>query len=143
MKQLIINHDEMIFDKFDDEYIFVNMETGKYFSIKGQSGVVINKLEEGITLEEIIALFEPTEDHDKAYIKENVHHFIDTLGKLNIVIERNKPEAEEHKTSETKTPFVPLEIEAYVDMEEVIKIDPIHNAATLDNIHKKDGNKEE
>jgi len=134
MKRLIINKEETIYDKFDGEYIFVNMDTGKYYSMKGNSGLVLNELEEGTTLDKIVSLFDATEEYNQEIIYQEVKGFITKLVALNVVIEKEIPQQGLQKTllERTTTPFAGLTIEVYNDMEEVIKIDPIHNIADIE-----------
>jgi len=124
MAQYELNSPEVIFDQFDDEAVIVNLKSGHYFSILGNSAVIFQLLTSGVSTESIAQAYLPHETINRGKMKEELDAHLATLVHYKIL-----RKAEKAITYEKEIPAIKFEkliFEVFHDMEEVIMIDPVH-----------------
>ena len=124
MAQYELNSPEVIFDQFDDEAVIVNLKSGHYFSIPGNSAVIFQLLTSGVSTESIAQAYLPHETINRGKMKEELDAHLATLVHYKIL-----RKAEKAITYEKEIPAIKFEkliFEVFHDMEEVIMIDPVH-----------------
>lgn len=124
MTQYELNAPEVIFDQFDDEAVIVNLKSGHYFSIPGNSAVIFQLLASSVSTESIAQAYLPHEIMSKEEMKQELDAHLATLVHYKIL--RKTEKAVTYEKDIPSIEFEKLIFEVFHDMEEVIMIDPVH-----------------
>lgn len=114
---------KVVSDKFDNEVVVVNLETGFYYSFRSTALLIWDLLQDEATKEEIVNSFNSLSD---VQLKE-VHLFIDQLKEETLIVESTK-DTITSSAPVVMNDFVALEFSKFEDMADLIMIDPIHDA---------------
>jgi hypothetical protein len=120
----------VIHEKFDDETVIVNLETGCYYSLQGTGDAVWAHAAAGLSQAEIVARFSASFDAPAGEIGETISEFLEKL-----VGEQLLEAADAASGGVTPAlvggAFVPPSLQKYTDMEELLQLDPIHEVDEL------------
>ena len=119
----------IISDVFGEEVVLVNLESGMYFSLRTTATQAWIRLQNNYSVYEIITelgnLYEVTNEELSKQIHVFVQELIDKkLIKLSDATEKNPVAINENQQ---KGNFVPLVLEVFSDMQEILLLDPVHD----------------
>jgi len=125
-----LNDKGVVFERFDDEVLAINLETGTYYSLPGVSAQIWNWLINGADVEAVKQALSLLYDADAAAIDSAVTQFVGKMQQDSLVVP-----AETLETSATidivpgvdKKPFIDPIIEIYTDLQDLLLLDPIHD----------------
>jgi hypothetical protein len=124
----ILNQQGLAKEIFENEIVIINILSGKYYSINGESGVsVIKLLEKPINKDQIYNFLTVNYNCGGIDIKNQIDSFIESLLAEKIILETNENEFLMPKLSKDVLQYKPLELKIYDDMQELIQLDPIHD----------------
>lgn len=118
-----LNVPDVIADNFDGETVIVNLNSGKYFSIRGKSQPIFAHLSEGIPLDRITAAFLLPATVSVETAQKDLEEFAKKLVLLKILKETPTAAKKEEVPS---LEYEKLTIEVFTDMDEIIMVDPIN-----------------
>ena len=123
-----LNYSDLSKEIFDNEAVIINIPSGKYYSVTGDSGVsVIRLLENSANFDQICIFLSSRFDCSHVNLTEEVRSFLQSLlaEKIAIEVKENQFSMPESKTS--LMPFKSMVLEIYDDLQELIDLDPIHD----------------
>ena len=114
-------------DVADGEAIIVHLETGTYYSIKGEAILLWNAIVGGATVEEISEVVAEMTGEPADRVSAPIRGFVDSLAAQGLIVDAGKAAA---------PPVVDLSgggagllepsFELYSDMQDLILLDPVH-----------------
>ncbi len=116
-------------DKFENETIIVDFETGIYYSLRGSACFIWECCENGLDDQSIKSMFTNLSDDQEIQIST----FVKELRDANLIV---KTDEKEHSDPSPQD-FTEILFEQYKDMEELIMLDPIHEVDEKGWPHKK------
>ena len=133
MKAYQLDSTNVATEIFDNEAVLINIPQGKYYSVRGNTGIrILEILQEPISLDNILATiqneFELADDGSSV---TKIKEFINQLENENVVI--LVTETIEFKIAGTdfKLPYEKTELEIFDDMQELIMLDPVHDVESF------------
>jgi hypothetical protein len=120
----------VVHEKFDDETVTVNLDTGCYFSLRGSADAIWALAAAGLSQPEIVARLREAYEGDAAEIEAAATAFLDRLVEESL-LERAHREASKATVALEGGPFVPPSLQKYTDMEELLQLDPVHEVDNM------------
>lgn len=112
----------------DGEAVLIHFDTGGYFSSLGSGGEIIRLLELGQTVEQTIALLSERYAFASAQIESSVRAFVDELVEEQLFVPGQGERAPAHVELRLDAlDFTPPKLEKYRELEDLLKLDPIHD----------------
>jgi len=124
-----LNSPGVVNDIVDDEVVIVNLDTGVYYSTVQSGTTVWQYIESGCTIEEITKAVIDQHTGDSTFMTQNVHAFLEQLLAEGLIVPGDgaSPAADVAKaTTDRKEPFEAIVFQKYVDMEDLLLLDPVH-----------------
>ena len=124
-----IDRARLVAERFEDETVLVNVESGYYYSLSPTGAEILELLEEGIPVDNLArVLF--GESEDSAGFRSRIADFVDQLSAESI-IEEHQPEAVAGTFTDVPRhpPGASYELpvlERFDDVRDLLLIDPIH-----------------
>lgn len=115
----------VVHEKFDDETVTVNLETGCYFSLKGSADAIWALAAAGHSQSQIVARLRESYDGDATEIEATTTAFLNRLVEESL-LERANGETSTAAVALEGGLFVPPSLQKYTDMEELLQLDPVH-----------------
>jgi Coenzyme PQQ synthesis protein D (PqqD) len=117
----------VVHERFDDETVIVNLDTGCYFSIDGAGDTIWALVVEGLSQADAVARLCAIYDGDKAVIRAETDEFLARLVEEKLIEPTDVsaggvPQA----AAGPPKPWAAPTIQKYTDMEEMLQLDPIH-----------------
>lgn len=132
MESLWPNTPTITSEVFADEVVIVNFESGTYYSVAGSGVQIWTAIERGATAEEVVSVLESRFENEPGQIESSVAGFLEQLEKEALVVKRAvaPPSADRAAmaASAERKPFPPPLLSAYTDMQELLWLDPVHEA---------------
>lgn len=125
-----INHGPVVFERHDDEVIAINLETGAYFSLTGDSCRAWMLLETGIGAADIAGSFGAADPPGRKAVVDAVDDFLCRLEQDGLVVaDASVPSAVPPPVSAPRDAGgVPVfEMKKYSDMQDLLLLDPVHD----------------
>ena len=131
MRKFIINTDHVSSEIFGEEAVVVNFMTGKYFGMTGSAPVIWKLFETPVSYDDVIAAVGGLNGlSDEG--KQLVQVFMDTLLRECLIKDASELDTENTQSKPvTIDPGIlqnPPVIEIFDDLQELIVLDPIHDA---------------
>jgi Coenzyme PQQ synthesis protein D (PqqD) len=125
-----LNDKGVVFERFDDEVLAINLETGTYYSLPGVSAQIWNWLIGGADVEAVKQALMAHYNGDTVAIDNAVTQFVSKMQLESLLVP-----AETIATSAAidiapgveKKPFIDPIIETYTDLQDLLLLDPIHD----------------
>jgi hypothetical protein len=115
---------------FEGELVVVNLETGRYYAMKGESSDIFKLcLQEACTAEIIAALSSNYTSESPDAIGNSVQDYLENLKVEGIISETvSRPDSAPSPVLEAaeKRPFSTPAFEVHNDMQDLLMLDPIH-----------------
>jgi hypothetical protein len=128
--RLTLNSPGVVCDVVADEVVFVHLESGAYYSTEGAGAAIWQLLAEGRTVEETVRAIGTRYSGDPVEIERSVHAFVDQLLAESLVrADGDGPTAScsaAEDPAPDRPPFPGVVFQKYVDLEELLLLDPIH-----------------
>lgn len=123
-----LNEVDLSKEIFENEAVIINIPSGKYYSVNGESGVsVIQLLENPINKEQIFNYLIGIYDCESTDLKNQIKVFIEILLDEKIILEVTENTNIIPNITQNIKPFTNLRLEIYDDMQELIELDPVHD----------------
>lgn len=119
----------VIFERFDDELVAINLNTGVYHSLTGIAADVFQLMAEAATAEEIAEALTAKYSASAAEILDAVTPFLQQLQSEELIAAVEVPNARgplKISTDETGLPLTRPSLEAYRDLQSLFLLDPVH-----------------
>lgn len=113
----------------DGEAVLIDFDTGRYFSSLGTGSEVIRLLEVGHTLEQVAEAFSRRYP-DAAGVDEAIRSFVGELLDERLFVQNGARGLTEAAVvaGDLTDAFVAPELEKYSELDDLLKLDPIHDA---------------
>jgi hypothetical protein len=116
-------------ERFDDEVVIVNFESGRYHSIQGDGVAIWHWLEQPATADEVVARALARFEGEAADLERAVRAFVGDLTREGLVVTAPPAEAPPGSAGDGpagRTAFRPPALTTFTDMQELLWLDPIH-----------------
>jgi hypothetical protein len=124
-----INQPGVVSEILDGEAIIINLETGVYYSLQGSGAFIWKLIEEQANLSLMVERLRNTYQAAPAIIEEAARNLIEELHKEQLIVPLPAVAVNTLLVSplvETKEVFHPPSLKKYVDMADLLLLDPIH-----------------
>lgn len=129
-----VNTSKIVFEKFDDETVLINLESGNYYGLMGVSKTIFELIEAGADKQKIITFLSESYKIEYAKIEEEIIEFIDLLISEEIVFLTKEHSSMFNQNNNSINSFVGVyekpTLEIYSDMQDLILLDPIHDVSS-------------
>lgn len=126
----VVDHTNISSEDFDGETVCVNFGTGTYFGLGGSAGPILAYFASPRTKDEALQFVIRHYGVETARVQDEISHFIAELIGQKILIAddgREHPE-EQPQTMEPGSGYEPPRLEIHTDLQELIMLDPVHEA---------------
>jgi len=111
------------------EAMLIHFDSGRYYAVEGSGGDIIAWLDEGRSIDDIASAWSATGTGRDA-IAGTLEQFVRTLldEGLLVALPDGAPAAGQAASGPTaRAPFVPPSLATYTDLEDLLRLDPIHD----------------
>ena len=124
-----INVPNIAHEVFGDEVVIVNLYSGIYYSLRGIAAQVWIRAIQNYSLNEILADLSLIYEDIAAENKQQVSELITDLLDKNLItgVQEKTAAKVEFDSTLPKKLFVKPEIEVFLDMQEILLLDPVHD----------------
>jgi len=125
-----LNDKQAVFEKFDDEILAINLETGTYYSLPGVSAQIWSWLIDGADVQTVKEALITSYDGNAHDIDSAVTHFVDKMRQesLLVPVQTEAAAASIPMAPDTaKKPFTHPVVEMYTDLQDLLLLDPVHD----------------
>jgi hypothetical protein len=124
-----VNAPSVIYEKFDDELVAINLDTGVYHSLAGAAADAFELLTEEATQEEMSAALATKYAAGADEIHTALTPFLDQLRKEGLIhqVEVRKERPPLQLAGAPGAAFSPPTLEAYRDLQSLFLLDPVHD----------------
>ena len=120
---------KVIHEAFDDEVIVSNLDKGHYYSVEGSGAVIWRLLLEGATVPQIVEYFTGDDPHAVESVASRILEFVSQLLEEGLISRSDdaggKSPAMDLPPNRPVAFAMPV-LRKYTDMEELLRLDPIH-----------------
>jgi hypothetical protein len=139
-----VNKANVVSEKFDDEVVIINLDSGNYYSLKEIGFNIWSLVENGASADEIVEWIMSQYDFSNAEeINKSVSQFIAELTVEGLIISDGTLKNKNIKTPDTQTEkgLIPgkslfdsnkIVLQKYTDMQDFLLVDPIHEVEYTD-----------
>lgn len=135
INKLSVNSGDVVCETIDGEVVIVNLQKGDYYSLLRTATEIWNEIEKGTDTQRLIRDLLQRYEASTEEITKAVNQFITVLEqeKLISIKEEEKPNYEAPRLEILPNPlekpkFQWPEVEKFTDMEDLLLLDPIHEA---------------
>jgi len=126
-----INSPTIIHEVIEGEAVIINMEKGHYYSIDHTGAGIWELVDKRASADEIIQSITQCYAGDPKSIQNSVIDFLAELQRENLIVPTSKETDDQtHSgnviTPNERLPFTPPELHKYIDMQDLLLLDPIH-----------------
>lgn len=125
-----VNAPSVIYEKFDDELVAINLDTGVYHSLSGAAADAFELLTDEATQEEVSVALATKYASGTDVIYTALTPFFEQLRKEGLIhqVEIGKERGPLRLAdSRSGVPFSPPTLEAYRDLQSLFLLDPVHD----------------
>ncbi len=120
----------VVHEQFGEETVIVNLDTGCYYSVQGVGDTIWGWVVAAGSRDGIVQRVLSEYSGDPAQLARQTRAFLDRLVEEALVdpvaMEPGDAVNENHEIAGEKKVFVTPSVEKYTDMEELLKLDPVH-----------------
>jgi len=120
----------VIHEKFDDETVIVNLETGCYYSLQGTGDAVWALAASGLSEPQIVSRCCESFRGEPDVIRQAISAFVESLVR-EALLERSDTAGNAPLQQFAGGAFMTPSLQKYTDMEELLQLDPIHEVDEL------------
>lgn len=123
-----LDQKKLSYEDFGGEMVAINFDTGKYYGLSGTALAIWNLLIRPRTEDEIVAALEQQYVETDQNIAANTRGFLDILKAEGLLIVLESAPDPQPVAADTKQAFTIPGLEVHSDLQELIMLDPIHDA---------------
>lgn len=123
-----LDQKSLSYEDFGGEMVAINFDTGKYYGLTGTALAIWNLLIRPRTEEEIVAALEQQYVETDESIAANTRGFLDILKAEGLLIALDAVTDLQPAAADTKQAFTIPALEVHSDLQELIMLDPVHDA---------------
>lgn len=132
MKAYQLDKTNIAQEVFGNEAVLINIPLGKYYSVRGTTGIrVLELLQEPTNLENIWTGIQNEFQTDEPNAKAEIEAFVNQLAEEQIITEEPYTTTVISEEASIKLPYEKVELEIFDDMQELIMLDPIHDVESF------------
>ncbi len=133
MKTYQLDNTNIATEIFDNEAVLINIPQGKYYSVRGNTGIrILEILQEPSGIDNILAVVRNEFDLDNEINSLNeIEVFINQLENENIIVPAQEAVLFKPEQTDFKRPYEKVELEIFDDMQELIMLDPVHDVESF------------
>lgn len=124
----------VIFERFEDETVVINLDSGRYYTLDPVGAEVWRRLNQGVALDQMIAEVQRDYEGDAAVIESSVREFVELLLSEQLMRPTMSLDAAHGEglpapvaSPPTREAFRPPTLAKYDDMAEMLLLDPVHD----------------
>jgi hypothetical protein len=122
-----LNNPQVVSETVDGEAIIVNLDSGTYYSIKGDGILIWNAITEGATVAELVDAVVGQTQADADSVRSALDAFSDALAAQGLIVARaDGGAAPSLDFSGAGSGLAQPSFESYSDMQDLILLDPVH-----------------
>jgi hypothetical protein len=124
-----INHSKIVFEKFEDEVVLINLDNGNYFSIREVAGIVWGLIDKGFNSVEAAKFLSELFGASELELEDDIQLFIEQLLSEELISTSNSQVHTVFEASSVRISgkeYTKPKLEVYSDMQDLILLDPIH-----------------
>ena len=121
-----IDTSKVVFEKFEDETVMINLTSGNYYGIKNVGKVILTLIEGGISLQDLLIVISKSYGKEITEIEEDLQAFLTTLVNEGIA-QKTEFGANEFSLIENCVNYEKPVLEKFTDMQDLILLDPVHD----------------
>ena len=128
-----INQPKVIHEKFDDEVVIVNLESGNYYSLDKVGAEIWRLIDSGASLGDCTDEIADKYEGSRLDIENSVNRFVTEVQQDALIIPVESKETQIRKESDTHVETGPSRLRfegpvlhKYTDMQDLLLLDPIH-----------------
>jgi hypothetical protein len=124
------NAPRMIHETIDKETVVIDTETGVYFSITGSGYLIVQALDQGARVADLVARLAAVFSLEPVVLHSQVTEFVaQLLVEEMIVADTNAPGATTDFALTAGEAYAPPVLEKFTDMHDLLLMDPIHEVS--------------
>jgi hypothetical protein len=120
-----LNQPKVVFERFDDELVLVDFETGNYFSFDQTAADLLNFLDQGHSPAAIAAAYARA-GGSATEIDAGIRTFVERLIAEGILVKRDGPSPALADLAAPRS-FTAPTLQKFTDMQELLLLDPVHD----------------
>lgn len=126
-----INSPTIIHEVIEGEAVIINMEMGHYYSIDLTGAGIWELVDKRVSTDAIVESITQGYAGDPKTIQSSVLDFLTELQRENLIVSTSEETDEQTYSGNVDTPaerppFTPPELHKYIDMQDLLLLDPIH-----------------
>lgn len=127
-----LNRPEVISEKFDDEYVIVNLKSGAYYGLRAAGAAIWELAVTGATHAEIVTSLADQFDVEETVLDRSVAALLRELEEEALLVPQilgpssGSGSAGQNTRHAVRATFTAPILEKHTDMQEVLQLDPIH-----------------
>jgi hypothetical protein len=126
--QFSMNSPNIVGEKFDEEVVLVNLNSGIYFSLRENAAKIWTLLTMGYSASQIIALYQQYCSEVSDAIAGQISEFIEQLIDHDLLVTSNRDLVEvEEPFLQSIGLFTTPTLEIFSDMQDILLLDPVHD----------------
>lgn len=135
-----VNEPHVISEEMGDEIVVINLESGCYYSLNIVASYIWSLIEGSVTLENIEKMVVDVYQVDRETVLDDLTELLEAFVREELIVacerggENNSRELIKKKTAV----YVRPQLEKHDDIQEMLKLDPIHEVAEVGWPRKKD-----
>ncbi len=129
---LEINRDHVVHDTFEGETVIINFNSGRYFSLSGSAPFVWCLLEHSPSQDDLAHALAARYGIAEEIAAASAAAFVDKIIAEQLVLTKEGPskaQIEPQPGDGPAGPFEPPGLDVFNDLEDMIQLDPVHEAA--------------
>jgi hypothetical protein len=124
------NEPTAMFERFDDETIFLNLDAGNYYTLDSTAALIWDLLCIPVCIDEAILRLVAESDADARAIENSVRHFVARMLEEGLIRPTNTPPDNPISPLTVTIPtgrFAEPVLTKYSDMQDMLLVDPVHD----------------
>ena len=125
-----VNDPQVIAETVADETMIVNLGTGHYFNLQGAGVDIWECVELGLSEPAMVTLLSDRYEAEDGEIESSVRRLIGELESEGLIVAADDAapaaEAAVPQATESRSPFQSPTLSKFVDMQDIILLDPVH-----------------
>jgi len=133
----IIDVEQIISEKIEDDTVVINLETGCYYNLNNSASFIFSFFEGGNSKKLLLQKYQDTFKIDEKTAIKDINEIISYLIDKKLIIETSSSNNTSQNVSVLYKYIKPV-IDEFSDMQEMLLLDPIHEVKAEGWPHKKD-----
>ena len=130
-QQYRVNEKHIVYEVFNDEILAINLDQGIYFSLRGSGSQIWSMMLAGATPATIGKAFSAAYATDLSQVEPEIERFFAQLVSHELIVPAPTQQPYEPSTvplAQDRQTFEPPLLESFTDMQDLLLLDPVHEA---------------